>query len=63
MSVSGVDEPILLNAYLDGELGAIEAARFEQRLAKELESASEVDAGCSAIACVRVLPRISAPVR
>jgi anti-sigma factor RsiW len=44
MSVSEQDE-LLLNAYLDGELAAIEAARFEQRLAKEPDLAAQVDAG------------------
>lgn len=43
MSVSEQDEPIL-NAYLDGELASIEAARFEQRLAKQPGLAAEVDA-------------------
>ena len=43
MSVSEQDE-LLLNAYLDGELGPIEAARFEQRLSKEQGLAAEVDA-------------------
>jgi anti-sigma factor RsiW len=43
MRVSEQDE-LALNAYLDGEFGPIEAARFEQRLAKELGLAAEVDA-------------------
>ena len=43
MSVSEQDE-LVLNAYLDGELGPIDAARFEQRLAKEPRLAAEVDA-------------------
>jgi anti-sigma factor RsiW len=43
MSVSDQDE-LLLNAYLDNELAPIEAARFEQRLAKEPRLAADVDA-------------------
>jgi anti-sigma factor RsiW len=43
VSVSEQDE-LLLNAYLDGELGPIEAARFERRLVKESGLAAEVDA-------------------
>ena len=43
MSVSEQDE-LLLNAYLDSQLGPVEAARFEQRLAKEQGLAAEVDA-------------------
>ena len=43
MTLSEQDE-LLLNAYLDGELAAIEAARFEQRLAKEPGLALQVEA-------------------
>jgi anti-sigma factor RsiW len=43
MSVSEQNE-LLLNAYIDGELGPIEAARFERRLVKESGLAAEVDA-------------------
>ena len=43
MSVSEQDE-LLLNAYLDGELAPIEAARFEQRLAKEAGLTAQVEA-------------------
>lgn len=43
MNVSDHDE-LLLNAYLDNEFAPIEAARFEQRLAKEPRLAAEIDA-------------------
>jgi anti-sigma factor RsiW len=43
MTLSEQDE-LLLNAYLDGELGPIEAARFDQRLAEDPSLASEVAA-------------------
>jgi len=43
VSVSEQDE-LILNAYLDGELASIEAARFEQRMAKQPGLAAEVDA-------------------
>jgi anti-sigma factor RsiW len=43
VTLSEQDE-LLLNAYLDGELAAIEAARFEQRLAKEPGLALQVEA-------------------
>jgi anti-sigma factor RsiW len=43
MSVSEQEE-LVLNAYLDGELAPIEAARFEQRLAKEPRLTAQVDA-------------------
>jgi len=42
MSVSEQDE-LLLNAYVDGELAPIEAARLEQRLAKEPRLAAQVE--------------------
>lgn len=52
MRVSEQDE-LVLNAYLDNELGPIEAARFEQRLAKEPELAVEVDARRALRDCLR----------
>lgn len=42
MSISRQDE-LLLNAYLDGELDAMDAGRFEQRIAAEPELAAGVD--------------------
>lgn len=43
MSVSEQDE-LLLNAYLDGEIAPIEAARFEQRLAMQPDLAAHIQA-------------------
>jgi len=43
MSLSEQDE-LLLNAYLDGELGPIDAVSFEQRLAADPVLANEVEA-------------------
>jgi anti-sigma factor RsiW len=37
-------DQLLLNAYLDGELGPIEAARFDRRLAEDPSLANEVAA-------------------
>jgi anti-sigma factor RsiW len=42
VSISRQDE-LLLNAYLDGELDAMDAGRFEQRIAAEPELAAGVD--------------------
>jgi len=38
------DDELLLNAYLDGELDALEANRFEARLASEPALAAEIEA-------------------
>ena len=43
MSLSQDDE-LVLTAYVDGELGPIEAARFEQRLAEEPELIATLEA-------------------
>jgi anti-sigma factor RsiW len=43
MTLSKEDE-LLVNAYLDGELGPIEASRFEQRLQSEPSLAAEIEA-------------------
>jgi anti-sigma factor RsiW len=42
MSISEQDE-LLLNAYLDGELGPLDAGRFEERLAGDAALAAEVE--------------------
>jgi anti-sigma factor RsiW len=38
------DDELLLNAYLDGELGPLEASRFEGRLATEPALAADIEA-------------------
>jgi anti-sigma factor RsiW len=52
VTISRQDE-LLLNAYLDGELEAIDAGRFEQRLGAERELAASVEAGRALRAALR----------
>jgi anti-sigma factor RsiW len=52
VSISRQDE-LLLNAYVDGELDALEAGRFEQRIAAEPELAAGVDVRHALRAAIR----------